>query len=260
MEEAEIGVFGGSGLYSLISNGKEIKIGTPYGQPSDIFTIGEISGRKVAFLPRHGKYHQYPPHAIPYRANIWAMKTLNIKRIISPCVVGSLQLNVKLGDFVICDQFIDRTKGRKDTFYDGPHIYHISSADPYCPELRRIIIKTCKELKLNVHEKGTVVVVEGPRFSTRAESLWYKNFSWDVINMTQYPEVVLAREMEICYANISLVTDYDVWQPNPVSHEEMLRILAQNIENVKKLIIAVIPNVPLERQCSCSKALSETGF
>ena len=203
MEKAEIGIIGGTGLYELLEKPKEIKIDTPYGLPSDRVAIGVISGRKVAFIPRHGKHHQYPPHKIPFRANLWALKQLGVKRIIAPCAVGSLQPNIKIGDFVVCDQFVNRTTGREDTFYNGPVTTHVSMAEPYCPELSRIIVKVGKKLGLRIHEKGTVVVVQGPRFSTKAESQWFKSFGWDVINMTQYPEVVLARELEICYAKIS---------------------------------------------------------
>jgi len=260
MGKAEIAVFGGSGLYALLTEAKEEKIDTPYGPTSSRVAIGEIEGRSVAFLPRHGRHHEYPPHAIPYLANLWAMKELGVKRIIAPSVVGSLQPHVKLGEFVVCDQFVDRTAGRNDTFYNGPVTAHVSSADPYCSELREIILDASKNLGIKVHERGTVVVVQGPRFSTRAESQWFRSFGWEVINMTQYPEVVLARELEICYVNISLVTDYDVWQPQPVSHEEVFKVLSKNVENVKKLIYGVIPRIPKERQCVCSKALSQTGF
>ncbi len=255
LEEAEIAIIGGSGLYTLLSNPEEIKVDTPYGQPSDRIALGEISGRKVAFLPRHGRYHQYPPHKIPYRANIWALKKLGVKRIIAPCAVGSLQAHIKIGDFVVCDQFVNRTSGREDTFYDGPVTTHVSMSEPYCPELREVIIKVGESLGLRIHDKGTVVVIQGPRFSTKAESQWFKSFGWEVINMTQYPEVVLARELEICYANISLVTDYDVWHPKPLSAEELAKTLSQNIENVKKLINEIIPKIPKERKCLCGKAL-----
>ena len=255
MEKAEIGIVGGTGLYELLEKPKEIKIDTPYGLPSDRVAIGVISGRKVAFIPRHGKHHQYPPHKIPFRANLWALKQLGVKRIIAPCAVGSLQSNIKIGDFVVCDQFVNRTTGREDTFYNGPVTTHVSMAEPYCPELSRIIVKVGKKLGLRIHEKGTVVVVQGPRFSTKAESQWFKSFGWDVINMTQYPEVVLARELEICYANISLVTDYDVWHPKPLSAKELAETLNRNVENVKKLIYEVIPKIPRKRGCECGKAL-----
>jgi len=255
---AEIGIFGGSGFYTLLKKAEEIKVDTPYGSPSDRVTLGKIEGRKVAFIPRHGRHHQHPPHSIPYRANLWAMKKMGVKRIIASCVVGSLQPHIKLGDFIICDQFIDRTTGRQSTFYNGPITVHISTADPYCPELRKLAIQTSKKLGIRTHERGTIVVVEGPRFSTKAESQWYKSFRWEAINMTQYPEVTLAREMEICYLNISLVTDYDVWQTNPVTHSEVIKFLSKNVENVKRLIKTLIPTIPKKPHCTCSQALKET--
>jgi len=258
MGRAEVGIFSGSGLYTLLEAAEEVKVDTPYGAPSDLITLGEIEGRKVAFLPRHGKRHQYPPHTIPYRANLWAMKSLGVTRILAPCVVGSLQPHIKPGDIVVCDQFVDRTRGRRDTFYDGPVATHIPTADPYCPELRSIVIGSAEALRLNVHPRGTVVVIQGPRFSTKAESLWFKGQGWEVINMTQYPEVVLARELEMCYVNISLVTDYDVWREERVSAEEVQRVSAENLEKVKKLIHSVIPHIPASRSCPCPTILQSS--
>jgi 5'-methylthioadenosine phosphorylase len=255
VKSAEIGVFGGSGFYSLLQNAKMVKMETPYGAPSDKIALGEIEGRKVAFMPRHGKDHQYPPHMIPYRANIWAFSKLGVTRVIGPCAAGSLQPDIKPGDFVIGDQFVDRTCGRKDTFYDGPLTTHISSADPYCTELREHAIKIGKKLGLRLHEKGTIVVIQGPRFSTRSESRWFKNMGWEVINMTQYPEAILAKELEMCYLNVSLITDYDVWQDKPVSHEEVIEVFDKNLENIRKLIFNLVPQIPKERRCSCRSAL-----
>ncbi len=260
LTQAEIGIFGGSGFYSLLEKAEEVSIETPYGAPSDKAVVGEISGRKVAFIPRHGRYHQYPPHAINYRANIWAMKELGVERILGPCASGSLQPEIKPGDFVICDQFVDRTYGRKDTFYDGPITTHVSAADPYCPTLREIAVSTAKELEIPVHDGGTVVVIQGPRFSTRAESKWFASEGWEVINMTQYPEVFLARELEICYATIALITDYDVGLEGmpeipPVSHEEVIRVFTENNEKLKKLLFEMIPRIPEARDCPCPRAL-----
>ncbi len=186
-KDVKIGVFGGSGFYSLLDHAEKIKVDTPYGPTSDLITIGEVEGKKVAFLPRHGEKHSLPPHKIPYRANLWAMKELGVERIIGPCAAGSLQPHVKIGDFVISDQIVNRTYRREDTFYDGPVVTHVSFADPYCPELRKIAIESAKKLNLPHHERGTVVVIEGPRFSTRAESKFYSSQGWEVINMTQYP-------------------------------------------------------------------------
>jgi len=261
MPEAEIGVFGGSGFYALLEDVQEHTIETPYGPPSDVVVIGEVAGRKVAFLPRHGRKHQIPPHAINYRANVYAMKMLGVQRIIGPCAAGSLQPHVRPGDFVICDQFVDRTTGRKDTFYDGPITTHVSTADPYCPQLRALAIATARELQLPVHEKGTVVVIQGPRFSTRAESRWFRSQGWEVINMTQYPECVLARELELCYVNISLITDYDVGlegEPGitPVTAEEVMRAFRANNERLRELILRLIAKIPPERRdCPCARAL-----
>jgi len=263
--KAEIGVFGGSGFYSFLEDVEEISIKTPYGDPSDVITLGNIAGRRVAFLPRHGRNHQYPPHMINYRANVYAMKELGVKRIFGPNAAGSLSVNVKPGEFIICDQYVDRTSGRQTTFYDGPKTTHVSAADPYCPEMRKIVIETAKKLNIPVHEKGTVVVIQGPRFSTRSESKWFSSLGWEVINMTQYPECHLARELEICYVNISLITDYDIGlegHPDikPVSHEEVIRVFTENNEKLKKLIFTTVPKISKKRECICAKALEGASF
>jgi 5'-methylthioadenosine phosphorylase len=260
--QAEIGVFGGSGFYSLLENADEVRVDTPYGAPSAPVTVGEIAGRRVAFLPRHGTAHQYPPHMINYRANVYAMKLLGISRIIGPNACGSLQPHVKPGDFVICDQFVDRTWGRKDTFYDGPTTTHVSSADPYCPVMRQVAIEKAREIGITVHERGTVVVIQGPRFSTRAESRWFASQGWEVINMTQYPEAYLARELEICYCNISLITDHDAGAEGiePVTNEEVIRVFNENNEKLKRLLHAMIPALPAKRDCVCARALDGAAF
>ncbi|MGB9843332.1 MAG: S-methyl-5'-thioadenosine phosphorylase [Caldisericia bacterium] len=261
MEKVTIGVFGGTGFYKFFDNVKEVVVETPYGSPSSTIGIVEIEGKRVAFLPRHGKNHEHPPHKIPYRANLWAMKKLGVERIIAPNACGSLQPNIKVGDFVICDQFVDRTSGRVSTFYDGPITTHIGMAEPYCPELREIAINNLKKLGYSHHEKGTVVVIEGPRFSTISESKWFTSMGWEVINMTQYPEVVLARELEMCFLNISVVTDYDVGlvsegSVEPVSHEMVIKIFNENLEKLKTLIINIIKDIPFERKkCKCGEAL-----
>ena len=231
---------------------------TPYGPPSAPPVVGEIGGRRVAFIPRHGLKHQFPPHRVPYQANAWAMRELGVERIVGPNACGSLQPHVKPGDFVICDQLVDRTNDRPNTFYDGPLTTHISFADPYCPVMRDVAIEKGRQLGIPLHERGTVVVIEGPRFSTRAESTWFKGAGWEVVNMTQYPEAVLARELEICYANISLITDYDVGVEDvpPVTHEEVVRIFAENNERLRGLLFEIIPALPSERGCPCSTALS----
>ena len=231
---------------------------TPYGPPSAPPVVGEIGGRRVAFIPRHGLKHQFPPHRVPYQANAWAMRELGVERIVGPNACGSLQPHVKPGDFVICDQLVDRTNDRPNTFYDGPLTTHISFADPYCSVMRDVAIEKGRKLGIPLHERGTVVVIEGPRFSTRAESTWFKGAGWEVVNMTQYPEAVLARELEICYANISLITDYDVGVEDvpPVTHEEVVRVFAENNERLRGLLFEIIPALPSERGCPCSTALS----
>jgi len=263
--KAEIGVFGGSGFYSLLEGVTEYTVDTPYGPPSDRVAVGEIEGRSVAFIPRHGRHHHFPAHRINYRANLWAMKELGVTRIIGPCAAGSLQANAGPGSFVVCDQLVDRTSGRADTFYDGPLTTHVSFADPYCPEVRPIAVKQAHELGIDVHDGGTMVVVQGPRFSTRAESKWYQSAGWKVVNMTGYPEALLARELEICYINVSLITDYDVGLEGmpgvePVSHAEVVRVFERNIATLRNLLFSLIPSVPRERSCICSKALSGARF
>jgi 5'-methylthioadenosine phosphorylase len=257
--QADIGVFGGSGFYSFLNNIEEIEIDTPYGKPSDKFSLANYEGKKIAFLPRHGKTHNLPPHMIPYKANIYAMKQLGVKVILAPTASGSLQADIKPGDFVICDQFIDRTSGRKDTFFDGPETRHISAAHPYCPELRKLAIEIGKAQGITIHEKGTVVVIQGPRFSTVAESRWFSKMGWEVINMTQYPECYLAREMGICYANISLITDFDAGLEGhedipPVTEEEVYKVFNENNEKVKKMLFDIIKNVDISKMnCNCKK-------
>ena len=255
---ARIGIFGGSGFYSLLEGVDEVQVETPYGAPSAPVTIGEIEGVSVAFLPRHGKEHTLPPQVINYRANVWAMKSLGVERIIGPCAAGSLKEEVRPGDFVISDQLVDRTTGRKDTFYDGPITTHVSFADPYCPEMREVAIKTGRDQGITLHERGTVVTIQGPRFSTRAESKWFQQAGWEVINMTQYPEAYLARELEICYVNIALITDYDVGvegRSAAVSHEEVIKVFTENNDKLRGLLFALVPALPTERACPCSTAL-----
>lgn len=258
-----IGVFGGSGFYSFLDDVREVEVGTPYGKPSAPFTVGEIDGTEVAFLPRHGRKHELPPHAIPYRANLWAMKEIGARRIIGPCASGALSAELALGEFVVCDQFVDRTRGREDTFYDGPETTHVSSADPYCPDLRSSLVETASELDIPVRDGGTVVVIQGPRFSTRAESKWFSGMGWEVINMTAYPEGFLARELELCYANISMVTDHDVGVEGtePVSHETVVKVFNENNERLRELLFAVIPRIaPQPEEHLCATALRGARF
>ncbi|MDQ2731917.1 MAG: S-methyl-5'-thioadenosine phosphorylase [Armatimonadota bacterium] len=256
-EQASVGVFGGSGFYAFLEDVRYVTLETPYGPPSDQIAIAKVGDRDVAFLPRHGRAHQIPPHAINYRANIYAMKELGVERILAPTAVGSLQKHIRRGDFVVVDQFVDRTHSRRDTFFDGPEVSHIAGAQPYCTELRELVIQTGREQNHPIHPTGTVVVINGPRFSTLAESRWFTGLGWEVINMTQYPEVALARELGICYANISLVTDYDAGladdpDAEAVNIEEVLRVLADNNDRVKQLLLAAITALPTERGCDCA--------
>ena len=258
-QQADIGVFGGSGFYKFLDDVEEVWVETPYGAPSDKIALASIGGRRVAFLPRHGKDHRLPPHLINYRANVWAMKELGVTRVIGPCAAGSLQPDIKPGDFVISTQFVDRTWGRKDTFFEGPFVRHTSPADPYCPEMRRVALEQAARLGITAHDGGTVVVIQGPRFSTRAESRWFSAMGWEVINMTQYPEAMLARELGICYANIALITDYDAGlegrpEIKPVSHDEVMRVFTSNVDRIKTLLFKVIENLPAEVTCECRAA------
>lgn len=254
---AEIGVFGGSGFYELFDGGaEEVSLDTVYGRPSDVFTVGTIAGRKVAFLPRHGHDHSIAPAEVNYRANVYAMKALGVRQIIGPCSVGSLRLDIHPGDFVVCDQFVDRTKDRPDTFFTHDHtleVQHLSAAEPYCPILRTIAVDCCRDLGINVHDGGTVVTIQGPRFSTKAESAWFSSMGWDVVNMTQYPEAWLARELGIHYVNVSLVTDYDagLGEHEAVTWEQVQRTFAENIDHVRSLVAAMVPAMPAARTMDC---------
>ncbi len=254
---AEVAIIGGTGVYDpdMIDDPKEVKVYTPYGAPSDLISLGTYGGRRVAFIPRHGRGHQIPPHRINSRANIWALKQLGVKSIVASSAVGSLREDYEPGDFVITDQFIDRTRKRQDTFYEGGQLCHISSADPICPKLHDFYVDHAKKLDLKVHPTGTYVCIEGPRFSTRAESKLYRQWDADIIGMTLYPECVLAREVELCYVSVAMVTDYDVWAEKPVSTQEILETLGKNSVNFKRLVMESIPDIPEEEACGCREAL-----
>jgi 5'-methylthioadenosine phosphorylase len=231
---------------------------TPYGAPSAPVTIGTVGGRRVAFIPRHGKDHEFPPHQVPYRANVWAMKELGVTRLLGPSAAGSLRREIPPKTFVVSDQAIDFTKSRSYSFFDGPVTTHVSFADPYCPEMRAALVSQAATLGIEHRDGGTMVVIEGPRFSTRAESKMFTQIGGDVIGMTQFPEVTLAREAELCFANVALVTDYDVGVDDiaPVSHHEVMKVFGENIEALRNLLFAAIPEVPAERGCSCGSALA----
>jgi 5'-methylthioadenosine phosphorylase len=258
---AEIGVIGGSGFYDFLGNTEQVEVGTPFGAPSAPITIGTVGERRVAFVPRHGVDHRFPPHKVPYRANLWALKEIGVTRVFGPCAAGSLRKQVPPRTLVVCDQAIDFTKSRANTFYDGPKTTHVSFADPYCPTLRETLVKTAASQGIEYRDGGTMVVIEGPRFSTRAESKMYASLGADVIGMTQFPEVTLARELELCFGTVALVTDYDVGVEDipAVTHEEVLKVFAENLDTLRELLFATIPAVPAERTCPCATALAGTG-
>ncbi len=261
MRDVEVGVFGGSGLYELFDRVDQVEVDTPYGAPSAPVAVSEVSTPRgpigVAFLPRHGSDHDLPPHMIDYRANVWALHSLGVRRVLAPCASGSLQPNVHPGDIVVCDQLVDRTSGRPSTFFDGPTVNHVSFAEPYCGELRSIVYDQAVAAGASVHRSGTVVVVEGPRFSTRAESSWYRQQGWHVINMTQYPEAALLRELGICCCSIAVVTDYDAGvderpEVGPVSQDDVYAAFAAAMPLTRQIIVDVLGALPAERSCGCA--------
>ncbi|MEW6295758.1 MAG: S-methyl-5'-thioadenosine phosphorylase [Candidatus Diapherotrites archaeon] len=252
-----IGLIGGSGFYdtAMLKKTEQKKVHTPFGATSDLVTTGEFEEKKIAFIPRHGAKHSINPSQVNYRANIQAMKELGVQRIIAANAVGSLKEEMKPGELVIVDQFIDLTKGRKNTFYEGTQVCHISTAEPFCKELRKILIESAQKLSLPFHEKGTCIVIEGPRFSTKAESILFKSWGADIINMTLCPEAVLAREAEICYAAIAMVTDYDCWKDSHATGAEVVKIMKENVHKMQMLVKEAIPLIPEQRKCECKDAL-----
>ncbi|WP_420546026.1 S-methyl-5'-thioadenosine phosphorylase [Nitrosopumilus sp.] len=261
-KDVEIGIFGGTGIYDsgLLEDAQEVEINTPFGKPSDTITVGVFKGRKIAFLPRHGKKHTIPPHLINFRANIWAFKELGVTRIIAPSAVGSLKEEIEPGHFALPTQFLDFTKSRKGTFSEEGNVIHISVADPFCPELHSTILKVVEDQDLKIQKECTYVCIEGPRFSTKAESKFYRTTGADIIGMTLVPECQLAREAQMCYASISTVTDYDVWAEKPVTAKEVLETLSKNVERTKAVLTELIDKIPKNRKCSCAKALEEAQF
>ncbi|MGH1567406.1 MAG: S-methyl-5'-thioadenosine phosphorylase [Nitrosopumilus sp.] len=261
-KDVEIGIFGGTGIYDsgLLENTQEIEIDTPYGKPSDTITVGIFNGRKIAFLPRHGKKHTIPPHMINFKANIWAFKELGVTRIIAPSAVGSLREEIEPGHFALPSQFLDFTKSREGSFSEEGRVIHISVAEPFCSEVQSSIIQVTDNQNLKIHKNCTYVCIEGPRFSTKAESKFYKSTGADIIGMTLVPECQLAREAQICYSSISTVTDYDVWAEKPVTAKEVLGTLSKNVERMKVVLAELIEKIPKNRNCSCAKALEEAEF
>ncbi|HUL24037.1 MAG TPA: S-methyl-5'-thioadenosine phosphorylase [Thermodesulfobacteriota bacterium] len=259
MSEKVVGVIGGSGLYEMegFEEVQTIALKTPFGKPSDAFIVGRLEGVKTVFLPRHGKGHRIQPSSLNFRANIYGMKKLGVQWIIGVSAVGSMKESIHPGDMVIPNQFIDQTKGRPSTFFNDGIVGHVSFADPVCPVLSRILGEAGKEVGATVHKDGTYICIEGPQFSTRAESRLYRTWGVDIIGMTNVPEAKLAREAEICYSTIAFATDYDCWHEaaEDVSIGEVLRILAQSAKIAKDAIRRAIPRLPEERACVCANAL-----
>ncbi|MET7715216.1 S-methyl-5'-thioadenosine phosphorylase [Streptomyces sp. NPDC005407] len=271
---AEIGVIGGSGFYSFLEDVTEIQVDTPYGSPSDSLFLGEIAGRRVAFLPRHGRGHHLPPHRINYRANLWALRSVGVRQVLGPCAVGGLRPEYGPGTLLVPDQFVDRTQSRVQTFYDGlplpdgtiPNVVHVSPADPYCPDGRKAALEAARGRNWEPVDGGTMVVVEGPRFSTRAESRWYAAMGWSVVGMTGHPEAVLARELALCYTSMALVTDLDAGAVSGegVSHEEVMEVFAANVDRLRAVLFDAVAGLPADgdRDCLCTRALGgvDPGF
>jgi 5'-methylthioadenosine phosphorylase len=243
---ADVGVFGGSGFYSFLDDVTELTVDTPFGSPSAPVTLGRLGDVRVAFLPRHGRRHELPPHKVNYRANVWAMHEVGVGTLVGAFAAGSLRPDVHPGDFVVVDQVVDRTWGRPDTFFDGPEVRHVTFADPYDDRLRRLLVDAGRAEGITMHDRGTVVVIQGPRFATRAESRWYQAQGWEVISMTQYPEAVLPKELEIPYAAVALITDYDtgiegVDEIEPVTMEAVFAVMTANVDTVRRLLVTAIP-------------------
>ncbi|WP_255950214.1 S-methyl-5'-thioadenosine phosphorylase [Streptomyces odontomachi] len=272
--QAEIGVIGGSGFYSFLDDVTEVQVDTPYGPPSDSLFLGEVAGRRVAFLPRHGRSHHLPPHKINYRANLWALRSVGVRQVLGPCAVGGLRTEYGPGTLLVPDQLVDRTKDRPASYFDGeplpdgtiPKVVHVSLADPYCPAGRRIAVKTAREQGWEPVDGGTLVVIPGPRFSTRAESLWHAAQGWSVVGMTGHPEAALARELELCYTSLTLVTDLDAGAEagEGVLHTEVMEVFAANVARLRTVLFEVVAGLPTtgERDCLCTQALGglETGI
>ncbi|MBW8481711.1 S-methyl-5'-thioadenosine phosphorylase [Actinomadura parmotrematis] len=254
---AEIGVIGGSGFYSFLDDIEEVHVDTPYGPPSDPIAIGELAGRRVAFVPRHGRDHRFPPHRIPYRANLWALRSLGVRRVLAPSAVGSLTPAHGPGTLALPDQLVDRTSGREQTYYDAGAAVHVSFADPYCPSLRATAAASARATGWDPVDTGTLVIIEGPRFSTRAESRWFAAQGWTLVGMTGHPEAVLARELALCYAPLCLVTDLDagIEEGAGVTHQEVLEVFGQNIGRLRELLTDVVKDLPANRTCPCPNVL-----
>jgi 5'-methylthioadenosine phosphorylase len=260
---AEIGVIGGSGFYAFLTDAERVPVSTPFGDPSDDIVVGELRGRRVAFVARHGQGHRFPPHRVPYRANLWALRSLGVRQVLAPCAVGSLRRELGPGTVVVPDQVVDRTWGREHTVYDavGP-VVHVGFADPYCPRGRAVVARVATQAGLPVQDRGTLVVVNGPRFSSRAESQWHQQAGWSVVGMTGMPEAAIARELALCFTTIALVTDLDagVEGESGVTHEEVLEVFARNIEGLKSVLEQAVSALPAAEpdntaRCGCRRSL-----
>ncbi|MEP7034196.1 MAG: S-methyl-5'-thioadenosine phosphorylase [Actinomycetota bacterium] len=260
---AEIGVIGGSGFYEFLSDSERFAITTPFGEPSDDVVIGDLEGRRVAFLARHGRGHRFPPHRVNYRANLWALRSVGVRQVLAPCAVGSLRPENGPGTIVVPDQVVDRTWGRDHTVYDGVGpVVHIGFADPYCPRGRQVAITACRAAGMSVVDAGTLVVINGPRFSSSAESRWHQQAGWTVVGMTGMPEASVARELAICFTTLALVTDHDagVGGGEAVTHAEVLKVFARSIDGLKAVLRSAIAAMPppeddASATCSCRRSL-----
>ncbi len=252
---AEVAIIGGSGFYELLDDPTEVRLATPFGEPAGPVTVGDLGDRRVAFLPRHGRKHEYAAHRVPYRANVWALASLGVRALVGPCSCGSLQRDLHPGDFVVVDQLVDHTHGRADTFHDvgAPEgtpgsegsVHHEAFAEPYDADLRAVLVGAATAAGVTVHDGGTMVVVNGPRFSTRAESAWFRQMGWSVVNMTGYPEAVLAAEAGLPYATVALVTDYDagVDGHEPVTMESVLEVMRTNVDRLRDVLAQAVPSI-----------------
>jgi len=265
--QADIGVIGGSGFYSFLDAAEEVRVDTPFGPPAELPVVGTVAGRRVAFVPRHGRDHRYPPHRVPYRANLWALRAVGVRQVLAPCAVGSLRPEPGPGTVVVPDQVVDRTWGREHTVYDGVDdragsVVHVSLADPFCPVGRRAVLDVAAARDEPATDGGTLVVVNGPRFSTRAESQWHAAAGWSLVGMTTMPEAAVARELAMCFTTIALVTDHDagVEGGEAVSHAEVLEVFERNVERLKGLVRETVAALPVGGSseagaCACRHAL-----
>jgi 5'-methylthioadenosine phosphorylase len=255
--QASIGVIGGTGFYEFLDGAREVAVETPFGPPSDPLVIGEVGGTSVAFIPRHGRDHRFPPHRIPYRANLWALRSVGVRQVVAPSAVGSLTASLGPGTLVVPDQVVDRTRGRAHTFYDEGGAVHVGFADPYCPAGRSAAVAAASAAGWPAASAGTLVIIDGPRFSSRAESRWYAAQGWTIIGMTGQPEAGLARELALCYTPLALVTDTDagIEEGEGVTHAEVLAAFGANVARLRSLVLDVIAALPQERTCPCGHAL-----